>query len=321
MNMLIFVAFLFMACPQQAQADGDSAKVLLRSVREATDYRVGPGDLLEITVFGVDKYNQSARISASGFISVPHLGKLAVSGLAGAEIEEKLEALMVEKKLILNPQVLVFIKEYQSQPIYVMGAVHQPGQFMISRSLNVIDALAIAGGVDLNRSGDALIVQRRPGENGEIRKETIRLVDLLEKGNPEANIEIRSGDVIQVSERKSEVFYVIGEVGRPGAYELPKEKTNLTMAQALGLAGGPLKTAKMKSGMLIRYEPNGARTEIAMNWKKILDGKAPDIPVRADDVIFMPGSNIKTIGFGLLGAIPNAVSSTMSGSVVNRSRY
>ncbi len=314
-SLTMILLLLLAGAPLGAQETIEQRSFLSDS--SAMDYRMGPGDLLEIKVFGVDKFNQQVRVSASGAITVPYLGKVQAAGLTGAELERLLAEQMTANKLILEPQVLVFVKDYQSQPVYVMGAVKNPGQYVITRSINLIDALAFAGGLNHDKADDFLIVQRKGG-NAEVRKEKIVLKELLDNANQAANIDIHGGDVIQVPERTIQTFYVIGEVTRPGAYELPRDKEDLTMAQALSWAGGPLKTAKLKSGILVRYEADGTRKELAMNFNAILRGKKPDLQIKADDVIFIPGSNFKTIGYGLLGSIPGAASSTLSGTVVYR---
>jgi polysaccharide biosynthesis/export protein len=319
MASLTTILFLLLSCAPQAPQDMNE-QIKQRSFlgdTGALDYRMGPGDLIEIKVFGVEKFNQSSRVSASGAITVPYLGKVQAAGLTGAELERKLAEQITENKLILDPQVLVFVKEYQSQPVFIMGAVKTPGQYMITRSTNLIDALAFAGGINQDRADDFLIVQRKD-ENSQIKKEKIVLKELLDNANQSANIVIQGGDVIQVPEKVMQTFYIIGEVVRPGAYELPKDREYLSMAQAIGRAGGPLKTAKLNGGILVRYEADGSRKEMAMNLDEIMKGKKPDLPVKADDVIFIPGSNIKTLGYGLIGALPGVATSTVSGAIIYR---
>jgi polysaccharide biosynthesis/export protein len=317
MASLTTILLLLLSCAPQEPQDLNQ-QIQQRSFQSdvgALDYRVGPGDLIEIKVFGVDKFNQSSRVSASGAITVPYLGKVMAAGLTGAELERKLAEQITENKLILDPQVLVFVKEYQSQPVFIMGAVKAPGQYMITRSINLIDALAFAGGINQDRADDFLIVQRKV-ENSQVKKEKIVLKELLDNANQTANIAIRGGDVIQVPERVIQTFYIIGEVVRPGAYDLPKDREYLSMAQAIGRAGGPLKTAKLNGGILVRYEADGSRKEMAMKLDEIMKGKKPDLPVKADDVIFIPGSNIKTLGYGLIGALPGVATSTVSGAII-----
>lgn len=283
----------------------------------STDYVVGPGDLIEIKIFGVESFDQVVRISSSGKISLPFLGKISVAGMTGAELEDYLTQLMGEKRLVRDAQVSVFVQQYRSQPVYVLGAVNQPGQYMISQNLNVIDVIAMAGGLDFRRAQDYALLQRRGGseapDNGtqDSRPEPVRidLKDLLENGNLALNMPVQGGDMIHVPEKVIQLYYVIGEVGRPGAYEFEADET-LMVSQALAWAGGPQKTAKSNKGMLVRYDEHGKRTELAVNFKDILKGRKPDFAVEPEDIIFIPGSNFKTIGYGLLGVIPSTVSRT-----------
>lgn len=292
-----------------------------------SDYQLGPGDLIEIKVFGVDDFNQTVRISSSGSISLPFLGKIVVAGLTGAQLEETLTQLMNDNKLIRDPQVSVFVKEFRSQPVYVLGAVNNPGQYMISQQLNLIDVIAMAGGLDLTRADDYALFHRRTGDSPEAGNGSshsarsaaggtsepikIDLKDLLENGNLALNFPVQGGDVIHVPEREVELFYVIGEVGRPGAYQMPTKEERVLVSQALAWAGGPQTTAKMSKGILVRYDERGGRQELAVDFGAILKGEKPDFPVEPQDVIFIPGSKFKTIGYGLLGIVPGTISGTL----------
>ena len=100
---------------------------------------------------------------------------------------------------------------------------------------------------------------------------------------------------------------MIGDVGRPGTYELPQDRRVL-VSQGLAKAGGPTRTAKMNSGILVRYDELGERQELAVNFSDILKGKKADFPIQNNDVIFIPGSTAKEIGYGLLGVIPSTIS-------------
>ena len=275
----------------------------------AEDYRVGSGDVIEIKVFGESGFDQTTRISPSGEITMPYLGAVQVGGLTQFEIEEKIEAGLAGR-VLQNPQVTVFIREYRSQPVFVLGAVKSPGQYQITQRLHVIDAIAMAGGIDLAKAGGEIVLQRpAPADDPVAKPETIRIdmKQMLEDGDLSLNVALKGGDVIQVPELVPRVFYVIGEVNRPGVFQLPVEQ-NFYLTQALAQAGGPMKTAKIKKGMLVRFDENGGCQEMAVNFDDILKGRVADLVVNPNDVIFVPGSTFKNIGYGLLGVIPNTLS-------------
>jgi polysaccharide biosynthesis/export protein len=305
------------------------------------DYRLGPGDLIQVDVFGVENFRQNLRISSSGTITVPYLGNVQAAGLTTMQLEEALRG-GLDEKYIKNPQVSVFVTEYRSQSVFVLGAVSQPGQYQITHAVRLIDAIGMAGGLNVETADDFAIIQKRgaisgPGSASPQPVQTaatendsssptaglpangvrINLKDLLENGNLDLNVPIEGGDVIQVPERQMERFFIVGDVGRPGAYELPREE-EVNVTQALAWAGGPLRTAKKDKGLLIRHNEQGERQEVAINVDDIFKGKKPDVQVRANDVIFLPGSTAKSIGYGLLGIIPGTVSSTVVWGTVRR---
>ena len=285
-----------------------------------SEYRVGSGDLIQISVFGVE-FTHSLRIDSSGRIKVPLLGPMIVAGMTVRELEQQLESILTGD-YFHDPQVSAVVTEYRSQPVYILGAVVRPGQYQLVGRLQLIDLLAMAGGLAPN-AADELTIQRRyvppdplPTENPSTAdpkdrdRIQVNLEELLENGDLSLNLPIQGGDVINVPEEESEVYYVIGEVTAAGAFAFP-EDAKLLISQALAQAGGPMKTAKMGDGLLVRYDNDGTRRELAVDFTKILKGQRPDFPVEPDDIIFIPGSNFKTITYGLLGVIPGAVTSSL----------
>ena len=267
------------------------------------EYRLGPGDLIEVSVFGVDDFRHTIRVSASGAIKLPLLEAIKVSGLTPTELEERLTALLQEE-VIKNPQVSVFVKEYRSQPVVVLGAVKNPGQYQITLQLKVVDALSLAGGLQPT-AGDEATIQRASAEGAE---EVIRinLRQLLEKGDMALNVVVRGGDVIHIRERVAETVYILGEVNRAGAFPIPPQQ-DLRVSQVFAWAGGTTRTAKVGKGVLFRYNEDGVRDELPVNISDILKGKKEDFIVKGNDIIFVPGSRIKDLGLSLLQGIPGSI--------------
>ena len=292
----------------RAQSVTVSDKVLpLSSIEHVdADYRLGPGDLIEVTVFGVANFTHSLRISSAGTIKLPLLDAIKASGLTPAQLEEHL-ASALGSELIRNPQVSVFVREYRSQPVFILGAVRTPGQYQVSLQLGIVDVLTMAGGPAPN-AGDEAIIQRRSLTGGPTEMIKIDLRALLEQGDLSLNVRVRGGDVINIQERPTRTIFILGEVNRAGAYALPA-KQELRVSQAFAWAGGPMRTAKMNKGSLVRYDDNGGREEIPVNFDDILKGKKEDFIVQANDIIFVPGSKFKNLGYSLLGMLPNTLTS------------
>ncbi len=255
--------------------------------RQETDYRLGGGDLIEIAVYGVDSFQHTLRINSSGSINLPLVGEVEARGLTAAQLEQKLRTLL-EGDLIRNPHVSVFVREYRSQPLLILGAVNRPGQYQIIQQTHLIDVIAMAGGLGPD-AADHVFVQRRgsrPAEGADTSASDppqaveIDLKELLTDGNLSLNVPVQGGDVIHVPKRKVEIFYVIGEVHRAGPFELPSGKS-LLLTQAVALAGGPTRTAKATKARLVRYDQEGGvRQDIALNVSAILKGEAGRTRVR-----------------------------------------
>ena len=285
--------------------------------RTESDYRMGTGDLVEVSLFDVENYNYKLRINSRGEVTLPLVGKVVAADLTPFELEQNLKT-RFENGFINNAQVSVFVKEYRSQPVFILGAVRQPGQYQMIHQLNLVDVIAMAGGLIMEKASDYVLVQQRNlrptnNANGAGKREVLNidLVALLEDGNMDLNIPIQGGDVIHIPERKLAFFYVVGEVMSPGAFEIPPQNEVL-VSQAIALAGGPLRTAKTKKGMLVRYQSPDSRQELAINFENIISGKAPDTVILPNDIIFMPGSNAKKLMQALLNIIP----ATVSGSII-----
>ena len=277
------------------------------------EYRLGSGDLIEVSVFGVD-FSHLLRVDSSGSIEVPLLDPMTVAGLTAEELETKLE-LALDGRVFHGPRVSVTVKEYRPQPVFVNGAVNRPGQYQLLDKLPLIDVLTMAGG--LTRSAAAeLTIQRRLASpatastaNGKVVEVIpVNIKDFLKNGSAATTFLVQGGDIINVPEKPTAVYYVIGEVTSAGTFDLPREQP-LRLSQALAQAGGPLKTAKVSDGMLVRYDEDGTRQELAVDFNKILKGEKEDFLMRPDDIIFIPGSKFKNIGYGILGILPSAVTS------------
>jgi len=289
--------------PGQSPSLDEQLKALSSVGKTDPEYRLGPGDLIEISVFGVEKFQQTLRISASGVIKLPLLDSIDAAGLTPAELEGRLTSAL-DGDVIKNPQVSVFVKEYRSQTVYVLGAVRNPGQYQMNLQLKVVDALSMAGGLLPNAVEEAVIHRKSAEGSDEVIKVNLR--ELLEQGNLALNVVVKGGDVVHVQERLARTAYILGDVNRAGAYELPA-KRELRVTQLFAAAGGPLKTAKMNQGILVRYNEKGERQELPVNFAEIMSGKKEDFLVQANDIVFVPSSAAKAIGYGLLGAVPGVI--------------
>jgi polysaccharide export outer membrane protein len=282
----------------------------------SNDYQVGPGDMLEIEVIGHDELKQTVRISNSGEISFSLVGLIRVSDTTVFDVESTIAERLREKQLIEHADVLVRVTEYQAKPIYVSGAVARPGEFIMSQELTAADAILLAGGLQASAADEGILHRRVSPEaqtwsaesiaaNPDAPKPGVEIVKIdlrpLKEGRFfEAAIPLQRGDVLIVPQLMLNSFFVVGDVVTPGHYTYPPTKV-ITASQAVSWAQGPNLTAKMSEGMLVRYGKDGARKEMKIDYAAVLRGRQNDFAIEPNDIIFIPGSAMKTIGQALLG--------------------
>lgn len=269
-------AALAAAAPLSAQGTG-------------AEYKIGPKDLLEISVIGVPEIAKIVvRVSEENRITLPLLGEVEVGNLTKFEVEKKLAALAGEK-VVLNPQVTVHILEYMSRRVSVVGAVEKPGPFELIGRQTVLAALSQAGGLTRD-AGEEIIVIRQlaGGESSSIR---ISIDGLFVQGDSKLNIALEPGDVVNVPVDKLVPIYVFGQVRNPGAMQV-KRSSLPTLTQAIAQAGGFTDRANRKRVQIRRKDASGKELEITVNVRNILRGKIKDIPLQVNDTVYVPESLI-----------------------------
>jgi polysaccharide export outer membrane protein len=250
------------------------------------EYKIGPRDLLEIKVFELPELNQTVRVSEDGTITLPLLQSIKIEGLTKDEVERKLAALL-EEKYVKNAQVSVFIKEYQSNRVSVIGAVEKQGMYELIGKQNLIQIISQAGGLKENASDEIFVL--REGKNGIAANIKIDLEELFLNNNQKLNIPIQPNDIINVPIDKPIHIYVYGEVKSPGVLQVKMSK-KITLLQAVAMAGGLTEGASKSRVTLKRRDKTGKETSLKVNLKNISNGKKPDIVLKEGDVIYVPAS-------------------------------
>ncbi|HZS06238.1 MAG TPA: polysaccharide biosynthesis/export family protein [Blastocatellia bacterium] len=285
------------------------------SVNESdTAYRIGPGDLLDIRVFNQPQLSFPVRVTTQGTIRLLFAGDIDAACLT----ERELALAITEKykRYINSPQVDVFIREYQSQPVAVIGAVERPAQFQLQRRVKLLELITFAGGPKPNAGHSVHVIHsgvKRPcsldprqaaAEDGQagisdnISLSSFKLSELL-AGGPSASVVIEPGDVVSVP--VADQVFVTGAVVRPSPIQM---LPNITLTQAIAAAGGILPDGSKNKVRLLRQDPHtGVRVEKFFNVTDIEKHRAEDMVLEANDVIDVPGSTHKAIFRSLLGQI------------------
>ena len=256
--------------------------------------KIGAGDLLEVKVFNVPELTADVRVNSEGEISLPLVGSIPLAGLTPALAEKEIARRLSEGEYLRNPQVSVFMKEYVTQGISLMGEVSKPGIYPLLGAQRLFDAISSAGGMT-NKAGRTITVSRRQTPDQPL----VVILDPDAAKNAHNNIEIYPGDTIVVA--KAGVVYVVGEVTRPSGFIMDNNES-LTVLQAIALAQGLTNGAKLNDSKIIRKTPNGLQ-EVPVPLKVILQGKAPDVAMQAEDILFVPTAASKNAARRSLEAI------------------
>jgi len=237
-------------------------------------YVLGAGDTVKVSVYQNPEMMIETRISEVGSITFPLLGPVEVGGLTSAQAEIRIAALLKTGGFVPRAQVNVFVMQFRSRQVSILGQVKNPGRYAIEDpSIRLTDALAIAGGIAATGAETVTVI--RAGDGGDQRLE-IDLLGLFDAPGQAKNIELGNGDTVFVP--RIPVFYIYGEVQRPGAYRLERR---MTVMQAVSLASGLTQRGSEKGLRIVRR--NGAGTSKAF-------GASMEDFVLQDDVIYLKES-------------------------------
>jgi len=254
------------------------------SNQDSSLLRLGPGDLIELNVYNVPELATKARVGTTGDVYLPLVDYVHLAGLTVEEAQSLLEKRLADGGFVRNPHVTIFVDESPSQGVTLLGEVSKPGIYPVLGDRKLYDIISEAGGFTATAARKVSIIRHNPPQATTLNLPR-NLADDLQN-----NVEVLPGDTITVP--RAPIIYVVGDVGRPSG--LLVDNGSLTVLQAVALAGGTNKTAKMNGIRIIRKGPAGM-SETQVPLKKMLEAKAPDIPLQGDDILFVPVSGGKVL--------------------------
>jgi len=254
------------------------------------------GDVVEVRVFDTPELSGKFQVDSHGNITLPVGGTVEVKGLTPEQVQVSMEQRFRQRQIMRDPHVEVFVLEYATQRVTVMGEVKNPGVYPMGVKRNVLDFISVAGGPTSTASKTALVTHK----NSPAQPTT---VDLSGFAPTASQPQVEPGDRIFVT--RAGIVYVVGDVGRPGGY-LIENRNTITVLRALALAQGLNKTAKLDA-KLIRTTPAG-RTETDLPLKKIFANQTVDPKLEDEDILYVPVSGAKQwTDKGLTSALQMAV--------------
>lgn len=241
----------------------------------AQDYKVGEGDILKINVYDHSDLATLARVTGDGMITFPLIGQIEVAGLSISQICDKIQSMLGDGYLI-NPQVTLFIEEFRSKKVSVLGQVYQPGLYKLQGHTSLLELISKSGGLTTKAGKNATITRKTDTPESPLKTITVNIKELVENGDTSRNVPIMDGDSIYIS--KAEVIYVNGQVRNPSKY---KYEDNSTVIKAITMAGGLTGLASPTNIKIIR-DIDGK--------KEIIKKVTMDAPLLPNDIVVVPES-------------------------------
>jgi polysaccharide biosynthesis/export protein len=280
--------------------------------------KIGPDDLVGVSVYDAPELTRTVRVAADGAIRLPMLrNRINAAGLMPAELEIAIATALRKEEILVDPIVSVSAVEYRSRPISLAGAVKKPITFQAFGRTTLLEALAKAEGLAENAGPEILISHQQQKDDGEairlVRRISIKA--LLEGSDAELNVALSGGEEIRVPEAAR--VYVMGNVRKPGSFPI-QESSETSVMRVLALSEGLMPFA---GKMAYIYRTEGGqhqRNEIPIELKSILDRKTADVPLLANDILYIPDNSGRRTTMSVIDRIANFGAGTASGMLVWR---
>ena len=290
MRTLLLLAFSSVAFPQARPAVIPEISATTLPLNLPAQ-KIGPNDLISVSVYDAPEFTRAVRVGVDGQIRFPMLAaRIDARDTLPSELEATIAEALVRENLIVDPFVTVAVVEYASRPINVTGAVRRPLTFQAVGPVTLLDAIARAEGLGTDAGSEILV--SRPGPDP--AEEAGRLVQripvkaLMEATDPILNLKLVGGEEVRVPE-VGRVF-VVGNVHKPGAFPV-QDVFETTVLKMLALSEGLIPFASKQAYIYRREGATGAKTEIPVELKRIMDRKSPDVPLRANDILYVPDNS------------------------------
>ena len=261
---------------------------------------ISPGDSIHISVLDNPDLDQRARVTDAGEIPVQGIGNVKIANMSPADAASAIQDRFVSAHFLNHPQVSVVVDQYATQNVTVIGEVRQPGAYPLSTPRPILDVIALGGG--LNEVADRNILVERHGDQSNPIPYTVS----NNAGQAiKEQVLVNPGDTVVVP--KAGIVYVLGDVNRPGGYTMTDNQSKISLLEALSIAGGAAKTARLGHARLIRKVDH---TETQISLGDIQKGKQPDFAMSPGDILYVPFSYAKNLiiasSAGVLGAAGTA---------------
>lgn len=275
--------------------------------RQQTPLHIGPGDMVQISVFDTPELSAKLRVNADGTVELPVAGNMAISGMTPQEAADAVGKRLKDSQIMLDPRVTVTITDFATQQISVLGEVKNPGNYLLLGPHSLYNALSAAGGTTENAGRDIVITHLSDPQN----PETLTM-NSKNYSQVQHLTNVSAGDVIYVSRGGS--VYVLGDVARPGRF-LMTGSTGITVLDAIALAQGTNSSAALSKAAIIRKTDDGTKI-IPIDLKRMTEKGEGDQNLLAEDIVVVPRSRSKAFLDSTLPALTASAAGSAFGAMI-----
>jgi polysaccharide export outer membrane protein len=261
---------------------------------------IKPADVLHVQIFDAPELEEHARVSDAGELQVLLIGNVTVGGMTPAQAAKAIETALLHGNILLHPRAVVSVDSYATQYVSILGEVHTPGAYPIYTPRSILDVLTLAGGLT-DLADRKVLIQRQA---------TSQKVPYFLSNAPEVamdtSVMVNPGDTLFVP--KAGIVYVLGDVGHPGGYTMTDNQGTLSTLELLARAGGSNHSAVPSHSVLLRKSGTGYK-KTPLPLSEIQKGKKPDLPLQANDIIYVPFSYMRNFvvqGSSIAGSVGSA---------------
>lgn len=277
--------------------------------------KIGPNDLLAISVYDAPELTRTVRVSSEGYIRLPMLKtKLRAADLMPSELETAIAEALTDAEILVDPVVAITVAEYHSRPISIMGAVRKPTTFQATGNVTLLEALGRAEGLGVNAGPEIIVTRANSADPSIPFVQRISVRELIDQARPDLNLPLFGGEEIRVPEAR--MIYVAGNVKKPGAIPV-RDSSPITVMKALGMSEG-LTPYYKKTVYILRPDETGTKREIPVQLNRILDRKEEDLALRPEDILYIPDDNKKRVTMSIIEKGTVFTLGTVSGVLVWR---
>ncbi len=275
---------------------------LIGAAQQNESLLIGPGDMVQVSVFDTPELGQVLRVTDAGSIPLIMGGDVKISFQTPETASRTIEKILLDGHFLLHPRVSVTIVEYATQKVSILGEVKVPGAYATNTPRSVVDVLTLAGG--LSDAADREIVIERRGTHEKVHYFVSNHPDMT----LDSAVTVNPGDTIIVP--KAGIVYVMGDVARPGGYTMTNNEAQISALQLVARAGGTNHSAVPSSARLIR-KTGTSYTDTPLPLSAMQKGKQPDLQLEANDIIYVPFSYLRNFGMQSTGIVASVGSAAI----------